>query len=146
MKFSFTVTPYSDGIYTGLNMQIIPYDLQRNPNCDHSIVIDEIAFSLVEHLFLGSDNPCSHWGNTYLDAEEIAQIIAKLNTYKIYLEAKKYLRYNDNVHLLFKQETKLFKKKYPRYKTDVIKMLDDLIRFLTNRLEQDVDGFTIIGV
>ncbi|UUM28634.1 hypothetical protein NQU59_05920 [Acinetobacter colistiniresistens] len=110
MKFSFTVTSYSNGIYAGLNMQIIPYDLQRNPNCDHSIVIDEIAFSLVEHLFLGDKKPWSHWENTYLDAAEIVQVIAKLDTYKVYLEAKKYLRYNDNVGLLFKQETKIFKK------------------------------------
>jgi len=51
MKFSFIVTPYSDGVYASLNIQIIAYDLQRNPNCDHSIVIDEIAFSLVEHFF-----------------------------------------------------------------------------------------------
>ncbi|ENU33688.1 hypothetical protein [Acinetobacter parvus] len=146
MKISFTVTPYSDGIYAGLNMQIIPYDLQRNPNCNHSIVIDEIAFSLVEYLFFGNEDPWSHWENTYLDAEEIAQVIAKLDTYKVYLEAKKYLRYNDNVRLLFKQETKLFKKKYPRYKADVIKMMDDLIRFLTNLLKQNIDGLTIIGV
>ncbi|MCU4582422.1 hypothetical protein KTJ32_15610 [Acinetobacter gyllenbergii] len=146
MKISFTVTPYSDDIYAGLNMQIIPYDLQRNPNCNHSIVIDEIAFSLVEYLFFGNEDPWSHWENTYLDAGEIAQVIAKLDTYKVYLEAKKYLRYNDNVRLLFKQETKLFKKKYPRYKADVIKMMDDLIRFLTNLLKQNIDGLTIIGV
>ncbi|MCU4612048.1 hypothetical protein [Acinetobacter parvus] len=146
MKFSFTVTSYSNGIYAGLNMQIIPYDLQRNPNCDHSIVIDEIAFFLVEHLFLGDKKPWSHWGNTYLYAGEIAQVIAKLDTYKVYLEAKKYLRYNDNVRLLFKQETKVFKKKYPKYKVEVIKMMDDLIRFLSKLLEQDVDGLTIIGV
>lgn len=146
MKISFAVTPYSDGIYAGLNMQIIPYDLQQNPNCDHSIVIDEIAFSLVEHLFSGDEKPWLHWGNTYLDAGEIAQVIVKLDKYKVYLEAKKYLRYNDNVRLLFKQETKLFKKKYPKYKVDVIKMMDDLIRFLTNLLKQNIGGLTIIGV
>lgn len=146
MKISFEVIPYSNGIYSGLNIQIIPYDLQRNPNCHNSIVIDELAFSLIERLFLENENPWSHWGYTYLDTEKTIIVLKKLSNYKMYLSSKNYLNYKDDVKLLYKRDTKIFKKKFPKYKNEVLTMIDQLIAFLTKILEKDINGITVIGV
>lgn len=146
MKISFKVISYSNGVYSGLNIQIIPYDLQRNPNCHNSIVIDELAFSLIEQLFLENESRWAHWSSTYLNTQKTILILKKLNEYKSYLNSKKYLTYRDDVRLLFKQETKIFKKKFPKYKNEVLTMIDQLILFLTNILEKEIDGITMIGV
>lgn len=146
MKISFEVIPYSNGIYSGLNIQILPYDLQRNPNCHNSIVIDELAFSLIERLFLENENSWSHWGYTYLDSEKTIIVLKKLSNYKMYLSTKNYLNYKDDVKLLYKRDTKIFKKKFPKYKNEVLTMIDQLIAFLTKILEKDINGITVIGV
>ena len=52
MRPSFKVTPYSNGYSSGLTMQIIPLDAERNPHFENSIVVDELAFSLIEKFFL----------------------------------------------------------------------------------------------
>lgn len=50
MKINFDVK-FVSGLVGSLNIQVIPMDLDRNENCIDSIVVDEIAFSLVENLF-----------------------------------------------------------------------------------------------
>lgn len=59
---------------------------------------------------------------------------------------KKFLTYKDNVQLLFKKETKKFKKKFPKYKTEVIIMINQVIGFLKNIQINKIDGITVIGV
>lgn len=146
MRPSFKVKPYSNGYYSGLAMQIIPLDLKRNPRLENSIVIGELSFSLIERFFFENEDPWSHWEHTYLNPHKITLIIEKLNNYKNYLNEKKFLTYKDDVRLLFKKETKIFKKKFPKYKVQVLTMIDEIIEFLENILINKIDGITVIGV
>ncbi|MCL6237952.1 MULTISPECIES: hypothetical protein [Acinetobacter] len=146
MKINFEVIQYSSGYYSGLNIQIIPFNLDQNPNLQNSIVIDELAFSLIEKFFFEHESPWSHWGPTYVYPEKITTIIERLNHYKNYLNEKKFLTYKDNVQLLFKKETKNFRKKFPKYKTKVITMINQVIGFLKNIQINKIDGITVIGV
>lgn len=146
MRPSFKVTPYSNGYSSGLTMQIIPLDAERNPHFENSIVIDELAFSLIEKFFLENEDPWSHWSKTYLNPQKITLIIEKLNNYKYYLNEKNFLTYKDDVRLLFKKDTKNFRKKFPKYKIKVITMIEQIIEFLENILINKIDGVTVIGV
>ena len=86
---NFEVIQHSNGYYPSLNIQIIPLDLEQNSNLENSIVIDELAFSLVERFFFDNEFPYAHWGTTFFNSEKIIIIIEKLKNYQSY---SKYVR------------------------------------------------------
>lgn len=69
MKINFDVKVVS-GLVGSLNIQITPLDLNRNKDCIDSIVIDEIAFSLVENIFNRDKEKFFHWGATFIKQEK----------------------------------------------------------------------------
>ncbi|MCY1161596.1 hypothetical protein D9M71_13920 [compost metagenome] len=146
MQMNFEVIQHSNGYYPSLNIQIIPLDLEQNSNLENSIVINELAFSLVERFFFDNEVPYAHWGTTFFNSEKIIIIIEKLKNYQSYLNSKKNLTYKDDIQLLFKKETKLFRKKFPRYKAKIINMIDQIIHYLEYIQNSKINGITIIGI
>ncbi len=82
MKINFDVKVVS-GLVGSLNIQIIPLDLNRNKDCIDSIVIDEIAFSLVENVFNRDKEKFFHWGATFISSKKISD--ARRDKFSIFL-------------------------------------------------------------
>ncbi|MCU7696091.1 hypothetical protein OD757_02460 [Acinetobacter sp. AYS6] len=126
-----------------LNIQIIPLDLERNKNCVDSIAIDEIAFSLVEHLFNRDKNKYFHWGITFIGPETIIEIIEDL--YKLHFFIAQSNKYDNSLSLIFKEETNFFAKKFLVFKSQVLKMILEIINFLKSMVIKK-EGITVPGV
>ncbi|QHH96413.1 hypothetical protein [Acinetobacter dispersus] len=144
MNIDFEVKYYS-GLFGSLNMQIIPSSLQDNPNCLNSIVIDEIAFSLVEGFFVNCENTYAHWGNTYIELGGVEVIMAKLHDFYDFLKEKKTIS-NLDVKLIFKEETEFFLSNFFSLKKDALNMVMTIIGFLENIIKKRINGITVIGV
>lgn len=90
MQINFEVIQYSDGYYSGLNIQIIPFKHEQNLNLQNSIVIDELAFSLIGKFFFEHGSPWSHWGQLMFILKKNTIIIDRLNHYKNDLNEKNF--------------------------------------------------------
>ncbi|MFH4159106.1 hypothetical protein [Acinetobacter bereziniae] len=144
-KINFEVKKY-DGFCGGLCMQIIPSSIENNMNYLNSIVIGETAFSLIERFFFKGEDKWAHWRNIYLDSKKVEMIIARLEVYRMYLNSKAVINENDDIHLIFNESKLDFIENFLSYKNDAIEMMNQIINFLKNNLENKLDGITVIGV
>ena len=53
---------------------------------------------------------------------------------------------NDNIQFIFNESKLNFIENFESYKNDAIEMMDQIVIFLKNILENKVDGITVIGV
>ncbi|ATZ65831.1 hypothetical protein BSR55_14640 [Acinetobacter bereziniae] len=127
-------------------MQIIPSSIENNMNYLNSIVIGETAFSLIERFFFKGEDKWAHWRNIYLDSKKVEMIIARLEVYRMYLNSKAVINENDDIHLIFNESKLDFIENFLSYKNDAIEMMNQIINFLKNNLENKLDGITVIGV
>lgn len=144
MKIDFNVK-YFSGLYGSLNIQIIPSTLIDNPGFLNSIVIDEIAFSLVEKIFMKNEHKYAHWGNTYIESKKIENILDELCVFYNFLKSKEQIS-NQDVKLIFEEETNFFISNYSLLKKDSLDMILKVINFLENIKVNNIDGITIVGV
>ncbi|MDQ9036853.1 hypothetical protein RFH07_09545 [Acinetobacter seifertii] len=142
MKINFDVK-FVSGLVGSLNMQVIPMDLDRNENCIDSIVVDEIAFSLVENLFNRDKEKFFHWGNTFIDSENIKEIIKDL--YKLHSFINQLDKYDKTLKLIFEKETKWFANHFNFFKPQALNMIIEITKFL-EKVENKYDGITVIGI
>jgi hypothetical protein len=142
MKINFEVK-FVSGLVGSLNIQVIPLDLNRNKDCIDSIVIDEIAFSLVENLFNRDKEDFFHWGNTFINSEKIKDIIKDLN--QLYSFINQSNTYDDSLKLIFKKETELFARKFNFFKPQALNMIIEITKFL-EKAENEYDGITVLGI
>ena len=142
MKINFDVK-FVSGLVGSLNIQVIPMDLDRNENCIDSIVVDEIAFSLVENLFNRAKEKNFHWGNTFIDSENIKEIIKDL--YKLHSFINQLDKYDKTLKLIFEKETKWFANQFNFFKPQALNMIIEITKFL-ERVENKYDGITVIGI
>ncbi len=73
-------------------------------------------------------------------------IIARLEVYRMYLDSKAVINENDDIHLIFNESKLDFIENFLSYKNDAIEMMNQIINFLKNNLENKLDGITVIGV
>ncbi len=73
-------------------------------------------------------------------------IIARLEVYRMYLNSKAVINENDDIHLIFNESKLDFIENFLSYKNDAIEMMNQIINFLKNNLENKLDGITVIGV
>lgn len=142
MNFSFSIKEH-DGLHSGLYMQITPGRSDNNPDYLNSIVIDETAFALIERFFLKAEGQFAHWGITYLNRNKTIAIRHSLEEYRTYLLSKDKLMLKDEVMMLSTQALETFIHNFKEYKADAIAMLDAIISFLNNVIEEDIDGVTV---
>ncbi|WP_336034645.1 hypothetical protein [Acinetobacter bereziniae] len=144
-KINFKVKKY-DGLCGGLCMQIIHSSIENNMNYLNSIVIGEIAFSLIERFFFKGEDEWAHWRDIYLDSKKVEVIIGRLEVYRAYLDSKTVINENDDIRLIFNESKLDFIENFQSYKNDAIEMMNQIINFLKNNLENKLDGITVIGV
>lgn len=142
MEIDFKVKSVS-GLVGSLNIQIIPSDLNKNGSCLNSIVINEVAFSLVEHFFNRNKVKYFHWGNTYIGSETIGDIVKDLYYFHSFIAKSN--KSDKTLKLIFREETKFFEEKFLILKPEVLKMISEIINFLED-IENQKDGITVLGV
>ncbi len=71
-------------------------------------------------------------------------IIARLEVYRMYLNSKAVINENDDIHLIFNESKLDFIENFLSYKNDAIEMMNQIINFLKNNLENKLDGITVI--
>ncbi|WP_042076827.1 hypothetical protein [Acinetobacter nosocomialis] len=142
MKINFDVKVVS-GLVGSLNIQIIPLDLNRNKDCIDSIVVDEIAFSLVENIFNRDKEKFFHWGATFIKQEKIRDIIKDL--YWLHSFINQLDKYDKALKLIFEEETKWFATHFNFFKPQALNMIIEITKFL-ERVENKYDGITVIGI
>ena len=113
MEIDFNVKSVS-GLIGSLNIQIIPSDLNKNGSCLNSIVINEVAFSLVEHLFNRNKVKYFHWGNTYIGYETIGDIVKDLYYFHSFIAKSN--KSEKTLKLIFREETKFFEENFLIFK------------------------------
>ncbi|HCD61176.1 MAG TPA: hypothetical protein DEQ53_03280 [Acinetobacter nosocomialis] len=142
MKINFDVKVVS-GLVGSLNIQIIPLDLNRNKDCIDSIVIDEIAFSLVENIFNRDKEKFFHWGATFINQEKIRDIIK--DVYRLHSFINQLDKYDKALKLIFEEETELFANHFIFFKPQALNMIIEITKFL-EKAENEYDGITVLGV
>jgi len=142
MKINFDVKVVS-GLVGSLNIQIIPLDLNRNKDCIDSIVIDEIAFSLVENVFNRDKEKFFHWGATFINQEKIRDIIKDL--YRLHSFINQLDKYEKALKLIFEEETELFATQFNFFKPQALNMIIEITKFL-EKAENEYDGITVLGI
>ncbi|MFW2077391.1 hypothetical protein ACG94X_06615 [Acinetobacter sp. ULE_I010] len=142
MEIDFKVKSVS-GLIGYLNIQIIPSDENRNASCLNSIVIDEVAFSLVEHFFNRNKEEYFHWRNTYISFETIEDIVKDL--YYFHSSIAKSNKFDKTLKLIFREETEFFEENFLIFKPKVLNMISEIINFLKDN-ENQKDGITVIGI
>ncbi|HCA5285657.1 TPA: hypothetical protein MW252_001741 [Acinetobacter nosocomialis] len=142
MKINFDVKVVS-GLVGSLNIQIIPLDLNRNKDCIDSIVIDEIAFSLVENLFNRDKEKFFHWGATFINQEKIRDIIKDL--YRLHSFINQLDKYDKTLKLIFEKETEWFATHFKFFKPQALNMIIEITKFL-EKAENEYDGITVLGI
>ena len=75
-EIDFRLKPTSK-IVGGLNFQIIPCFDSETEDLENSLVVDEIAFSLIEDIFFG-ELEGAHWGKTKFGIEKLDEFYNKL--------------------------------------------------------------------
>ena len=73
-------------------------------------------------------------------------IIGRLEAYRMYLDSKTVINENDDIRLIFNESKLNFIENFEFYKNYAIEMIDQIVNFLKNILENKVDGITVIGV
>ncbi|BCX73185.1 hypothetical protein TOL5_13850 [Acinetobacter sp. Tol 5] len=73
-------------------------------------------------------------------------IIGRLEVYRAYLDSKTVINENDDIRLIFNESKLDFIENFQSYKNDAIEMMNQIINFLKNNLENKLDGITVIGV
>lgn len=73
-------------------------------------------------------------------------IIGRLEAYRMYLDSKIVINENDDIQFIFNESKLNFIENFESYKNDAIEMMDQIVIFLKNILENKVDGITVIGV
>lgn len=142
MEIDFKVKSFS-GLIGSLNMQIIPGDQNRNASCLNSIVIDEVAFSLVEHFFNRNKEEYFHWRNTYIGSETIGDIVKDLYYFHSFIAKSN--KFDRTFELIFREETDFFEENFLSFKPEVLNMISEIINFLED-IENQEDGITVLGV
>ncbi|AYA04484.1 hypothetical protein BEN74_17945 [Acinetobacter sp. WCHAc010034] len=142
MEIDFKVKSVS-GLIGSLNIQIIPTDLNRNASCLNSIVINEVAFSLVENFFNRNKEEYFHWGNTYISSETIGGIVKDLYYFHSFIAKSN--KFDRTLKLIFSEETEFFDENFLSLKPKVLIMISEIINFLEN-IENQKDGITVLGV
>ncbi|MGF2881819.1 hypothetical protein VSN93_17450 [Acinetobacter johnsonii] len=142
MEIDFNVKSVS-GLIGSLNIQIIPSDLNKNGSCLNSIVINEVAFSLVEHFFNRNKVEYFHWGNTYIGSETIGDIVKDLYYFHSFIAQRN--KSDKTLKLIFREETKFFEENFLIFKPKVLNMISEIINFLKDN-ENQKDGITVIGI
>ncbi|MDO7214235.1 hypothetical protein Q5M47_02285 [Acinetobacter nosocomialis] len=142
MKINFDVKVVS-GLVGSLNIQIIPLDLNRNKDCIDSIVVDEIAFSLVENIFNRDKEKFFHWGATFIKQEKIRDIIKDL--YWLHSFINQLDKYDKALKLIFEEETKWFATHFNFFKPQALNMIIEITKFL-EKAENEYDGITVLGI
>ncbi|MBR7715726.1 hypothetical protein [Acinetobacter nosocomialis] len=142
MKINFDVKVVS-GLVGSLNIQIIPLDLNRNKDCIDSIVVDEIAFSLVENIFNRDKEKFFHWGATFIKQEKIRDIIKGL--YWLHSFINQLDKYDKALKLIFEEETEWFATHFNFFKPQALNMIIEITKFL-EKAENEYDGITVLGV
>ncbi len=142
MEIDFKVKSVSD-LIGSLNIQIIPGDLNKNASCLNSIVINEVAFSLVEHFFNRNKVKYFHWRNTYISSVTIEDILKDLYYFHSFIDKSN--KSDKTLRLIFREETKFFEENFLILKLEVLKMIIEIINFLEDIVNQK-DGITVIGV
>ena len=64
----------------------------------------------------------------------------------MYLDSKIVINENDDIQFIFNESKLNFIENFESYKNDAIEMMDQIVNFLKNILENKVDGITVIGV
>lgn len=64
----------------------------------------------------------------------------------MYLNSKAVINENDDIHLIFNESKLDFIENFLSYKNDAIEMMNQIINFLKNNLENKLDGITVIGM
>lgn len=142
MKINFDVK-FVSGLVGSLNIQVIPLDLNRNKDCIDSIVIDEIAFSLVENVFNRDKEKFFHWGVTFISSEKIGEIIKDL--YMLHSFINQLDKHDTTLKLIFEEETKWFANHFNFFKPQALNMIIEITKFL-EKAENEYDGITVLGV
>lgn len=142
MKINFDVK-FVSGLVGSLNIQVIPLDLDRNKDCIDSIVIDEIAFSLVENVFNRDKEKFFHWGATFISSEKIREIIKDL--YMLHSFINQLDKYDTTLKLIFEEETKWFANHFNFFKPQALNMIIEITKFL-EKAENEYDGITVLGI
>lgn len=116
-EVDFRVLPATK-IMGGLRFQIIPICKNGLEDYSKSLVIDEVAFSIIENIFF-KDALFAHWGQTFIQLNEIDPIIHDLQEFSRNLEFLNYKSINE----ICTVEIKRNKNKYhPMIK----KMIEDI--------------------
>jgi hypothetical protein len=142
MEIDFKVKSVS-GLIGSLNIQIIPSNLNRNASCLNSIVINEVAFSLVEHFFNRNKEEYFHWGNTYICSKTIGDILKDLYYFHSFIAKSN--KSDRTLKLIFREETEFFEENFLIFKPKVLNMISEIINFLEDIKSQE-DGITVIGI
>ncbi|MDO7229516.1 hypothetical protein [Acinetobacter nosocomialis] len=118
-------------------------DLNRNKDCIDSIVVDEIAFSLVENIFNRDKEKFFHWGATFIKQEKIRDIIKDL--YWLHSFINQLDKYDKALKLIFEEETEWFATHFNFFKPQALNMIIEITKFL-EKAENEYDGITVLGV
>ncbi|MBJ8424121.1 hypothetical protein KTJ16_20840 [Acinetobacter bereziniae] len=62
------------------------------------------------------------------------------------MDSKTVINENDDIRLIFNESKLDFIENFQSYKNDAIEMMNQIINFLKNNLENKLDGITVIGV
>ncbi|WP_026471116.1 hypothetical protein [Alkanindiges illinoisensis] len=144
MKVDFTVKE-KDGFQIGSFFQIAPFDEVTNPDFEKSIVMHEEAFSLIKRFWFEGEHPYAHWGTTYLNLAKMKVIKERLQEFRGKILEASFLP-AQHIHLMFKDITKEVVENFESYKSEILKLLSIVIKFLEINIQDQVDGISVYGV
>lgn len=135
-QIDFSVLPATQ-LIGGLCFQIIPI-VQHREDLSHSIVIDEVAFSVVEDIFL-ERKPYAHWGQTIIGLEKAEFLIHRLVSLYKDLDDLNYESLNEIC-------TNEIKRNKHLYHPMIRKMIQELIVSLNSYRQSGYESICILGV